>query len=84
MPLLKSSELTSGFTRRRIEVARDRRLEREAHAELLEDDGDGVGNALDDRHRELAARQEAGLLAVVGDEIGLGQALEIALLTPAP
>ena len=32
----------------------------------------------DDRNRELASGQEARLLAVVGDQVRLGQALEVA------
>ena len=59
MPLLKSSELTSGFTSRRI-VAGDRRLERQPDAELLELDRHRVGGARR-RNRELAAGEEARL-----------------------
>ena len=79
MPLLKSSELTSGRTCRRIRSPAIVGLNVQPHAELLELDRDGVAvAALDDRHRELAAGEEAGLLAVVGDQVRLGQALEVA------
>ena len=60
-------------------VAGDRRLERQPHAELLELDRHRIGGALDDRNRELAAGEEARLLAVVGDQVRLGEALEVAL-----
>ena len=58
-------------------VAGDGRREVQPDAELLEHDGDRARDALDDRHRELAAGEEAGFLAVVGDQVRLGQALEV-------
>ena len=83
-PLLKSSELTSGLHLQPDHVAGDRRLEVQPDAELLEHDRDRAGGALDDRNRELAAGQEAGFLAVVGDQVRLGEALEAARSTAAP
>ena len=62
------------------DVAGNRRREVQPDAELLELHRDLAGRARDKRHRELAARQEAGFLAVVGDQVRLGQALEQALL----
>ena len=62
------------------DVACNRRPEIQPDAELLEDDRDRAGGALHDRHRELAAREEARFLAVVGDQVRLGKRLEEALL----
>ena len=39
--------------------------------------------ALRDRNRELAAGQEAGFLAALGDQVRLGQALEHPLVCSA-
>ena len=61
-------------------VAGNRRLEVQPDAELLEDDRHGVRRAaLRNGNRELAAGEEAGFLAVVGNQVRLGQALEPAL-----
>ena len=84
MPLLKSSVLTSGLTLQPDHVAGDRRRERQPDAELLALHRHGAGGALDDGNRELAAGEEARLLAVVGDQVRLGQALEVARRLRAP
>src|SRR5262249_52548007 len=59
------------------------RDEPEPDAELTEADGNRRGNArrgdLGDGHRELAAGQEAGELAVQGYQVGLGEDLEDAV-----
>ena len=62
-------------------VAVDDRREVQADAEFLVLDGDRhvAAAALRDRHRELAAGEEAGFLAALGDEVRLGEALEQAL-----
>ena len=73
MPLLKSSALTSGLTFNRITISGDGRRERKPDSEFLELDRHGAGIALDDRDREFPAGEEAGLLAVVGDQVRLGQ-----------
>ena len=57
-------------------IARNRRLEVQPDAELLEYDRHGAGAALRNRNRELTAGEEAGFLAVVGNQVRLGQALE--------
>src|SRR4029453_7514885 len=63
------------------EVAGNRRFEVQSNAELFEHDGDGIGAAcLYDRYWKLAARQEACFLAVIGNEVRLGEALETAFL----
>ena len=82
MPLLKSSELTSGLTLQPDDVAGDRRPEIQLHAEFLEEDRHRgrEARALHHRHRELAAREEARLLAVVGDQVRLGERLKQPLL----
>ena len=58
--------------------------EAEADAELAEPDGDRGGDAagadLGHGHRELAAGQEAGELAVERHQVGLGEDLEQAVL----
>ena len=84
MPLLKSSELTSGRTLSRMVSPAIRGREVQLHAELLEDDRDRAGRALDDRDRKFAAGEEAGLLAVVGDQVRLGQASGNSRSTRAP
>ena len=78
-PLLKSSELTSGRTFSRMTSPAIVGLKFSSDAELLELIVT-AGGALHDGHRELAAGEEARLLAVVGDQVRLGEALEIALL----
>src|SRR2546430_17664662 len=62
-------------------LVNDGRLEAEAHAVLLEDDGDGrtVAAGLHDGHGELAAREEARLLAVHRNQVRLGQLAQSAL-----
>ena len=65
-------------------VPGNRRREVQPDAELLEDDRDGIAlGPLDDWNRELAAGEEARFLAVVGNQIRLGEALECALLLQA-
>src|SRR5580700_9652979 len=61
-----------------IAVGHDHRGELEPDAKLLEGDGNG-GESLSRLHNgegKLAAGEEAGFLAVDGDEVGLGQDLE--------
>src|SRR5207342_1868123 len=64
------------------QIARNRRREVQPDAELLEDDRHGVvaRAALHDWNRELTTGEEAGFLAVVGNEVRLGQTLEPATL----
>ena len=64
------------------EIARDRRLEIQADTELLENDRDRRGEtaARDDGNRELPAGEKAGFLAVIGNQVRLGETLKIALL----
>ena len=59
----------------------DRRLEVQTHAIFFEHDGDcaSLAAALDDRNGKLAAREEARLLAIHGDQIWLGQRAQRAL-----
>src|SRR6185312_12771855 len=56
----------------------------EADAELLELNGDGTGSTcrgpLNDGEGILAAGEEAGLLAVLSDEVRLGEHLDNAFL----
>src|SRR5262249_9201061 len=61
-------------------VAGDRRSEVQPDAELLEHDRDGTRRALHDRHREFTARKKARLLAVVGNQVRVGERLEEPLL----
>ncbi len=78
-PLGKSSELTSGLHLQTDDVAGDRRREVQPDAELLVKDRDSASatdSALHDRHGHLAAGEEAGFLAVVGDEVRFGEALQ--------
>jgi len=77
MPLLKSSVLTSGLTWSLMTSPAIVGLKVKTDAELLEVDRDHPGRPLHQRHRELAAGKEARLLAVVGDEVRLGEALEV-------
>ena len=65
-------------------VAGDRRLEVQSDAELLELDGHGACRALHDRHRELAAGQEARFLTVIGDQVRFREALKRAVLLEGP
>ena len=58
------------------DVAGNRRREVQPHAEFLVLDGHLAREARDQRDRNLAAGQEAGLLAVVGNQVRLGEALE--------
>ena len=60
------------------QVAGDRRREVEADAELLELNRDAVRAPGDDGDREFAAGEETGFLAVVGNQVWFGQALEVA------
>src|SRR5258708_32709847 len=59
-------------------VFRDDGIEVQPYAKLPELDGDcsGVGAALQDRNRKLAAYQEAGFLAIGGNQVRLGQDLQ--------
>src|SRR5687767_2351016 len=61
------------------EVAGNRRFEIQPDAKLLEQDRNRPGRALHDRYGEFTTSQEARLLAVVGDQIRLGQALEVSV-----
>src|SRR4030095_3550702 len=61
------------------EIAGDRRREVETDAEFLELNRQ-LPERGHDRNRELSAGEEARLLAVVGNQVGLGQALEVAAL----
>ena len=77
MPLREVERADFGPHLQPDDVAGNHRLERQPDAEFLVDNGDGVRRpALHDRHRNLAAGEKAGFLAVVGDQIGLGEALE--------
>ena len=81
MALPKSSVLTSGRTFRCTRLPLTIGSEVQADAELLVLDGDrhAAAAALGDRNRELAAGEEAGFLAALGDQVRLGQALEQSL-----
>src|SRR5207237_2857821 len=59
-------------------VSGDRRPERETHTDLLVDHADSAGQPLHNGNWNLTAGEETGLLAVVRDQRGLGEALEIA------
>ena len=83
-PLLKSSALTSGLTCSRITSPAIVGLKFKPDAELLEDDRHRARGPRDERHRKLAARQEAGFLTVIGDQVRLGEALEVALVLQRP
>ena len=75
-PLLKSSELTSGRTFSRITSPAMVGLKVRRMPNSLNTTGDRARGALHDRDRELAAGQEARFLAVVGDQVRFGEALE--------
>ena len=77
MPLLKSSELTSGRTFRRIRSPAIVGVKFSRTPNSLNCDRH-LAERPDDRDREFAAGEEARLLAVVGDQVRLGEALEIA------
>ncbi len=66
-------------------VAVNHRREVQPDAELLVRDRDRQvrAGALRDRHGKLAAGEEAGFLAALGDEVRLGQALELPLVESA-
>ena len=76
MPLAKSSVLTSGLTFSRMTSPAIVGLKFSRMPNSLNTTVTAPVAALDDRHRELAAGQEAGLLAVVGDQVRLGEALK--------
>ena len=76
MPLAKSSALTSGRTFRRITSPAMVGLKFSRMPNSLNTIVTEPVCALHDRHRELSARQEAGFLPVVGNQVGFGQALE--------
>ena len=80
MPLLKSSELTSGRTFRRMTSPAIVGLKFSLTPNSLNMIVTRARGALHDRHRKLSAREEARLLAVVGDQVRLGERLEEALL----
>ena len=85
MPLAKSSVLTSGRTFRRImsPAIVGVKFSRMPNSLNMTVTRCRVA-ALHDRNRELAAGEEAGFLAVVGDEVRLGEALEAARVFRAP
>ncbi len=80
MPLLKSSELTSGRTFRRMTSPAMVGLKFSLTPNSLNMTVTVPVAALHDGHRKLAAREEARFLAVVGDQVRLGERLEEALL----
>ena len=67
-------------------VSGDHRREAQANAEFAELDGDraGIAAALQNRHREFAAHQEIGFLAVGGHQIRFGQDLQNVVRSAAP
>ena len=80
MPLLKSSALTSGRTFRRMTSPAIVGLKFSFTPNSLNMIVTAARIALHDRHRKLAAGEKARLLAVVGDQVRLGERLEQALL----
>ena len=78
MPLAKSSVLTSGRTFSRMTSPAIVGVKFSRTPNSLNETVTAAGCALDDGNRKLAAGQEAGLLAVVGDQVRLGEALEAA------
>ena len=81
MPLAKSSVLTSGATFSRMTSPAMVGVNVSLMPNSLYIDRHGAvrAGALDDRNRNLAAGQKARFLAVVGDQVRLGEALEEAL-----
>ena len=82
MPLAKSSVLTSGLTLSRITSpamvgVKFRRMPNSLKMTVT---ALFALTTLDDRNRKLASGEEARLLAVVGNQVRFGEALECALL----
>ena len=75
-PLAKSRLLTSGLHLDSDHVAGDGRRERQPDAELLVGHLNLSAVAADRRHGNLAAGEEARFLAVVRNQVRLGEALE--------